>query len=135
MHDANVTGRDVCDVCRGERPAGWRHGRVDYARGGTPCDYRCRDCGATGCRLWRGYNVSRGELRCTTCTEREEGRAWSPDEKHSIKWSVAAVPTEDGCGYWGYTSVPAAGVAWWERLPLRPERGAARAEGTVGDGQ
>ncbi len=35
-----------------------------------------------------------------------------------IGWRVPAVPTEDGNGFWGYSSVPERGVAWWNRLPL-----------------
>jgi hypothetical protein len=38
-----------------------------------------------------------------------------------IGWRIPAVPTEDGSTYWGYTSVPARGVAWWKRIPLRKE--------------
>lgn len=32
-------------------------------------------------------------------------------------WRVPAVPTLDG-SWWGYSSVPAEGVAWWKALPL-----------------
>jgi len=44
------------------------------------------------------------------------------DFKHksdAIGWLVPAVPTEDNETYWGYTSVPDAGVAWWRALPNR----------------
>lgn len=37
----------------------------------------------------------------------------------SIGWLVPAIPTEDGDTFWGYTSVPQAGCAWWHRLPYR----------------
>lgn len=37
-----------------------------------------------------------------------------------IGWRVPAVPTEENDTYWGYSSVPQAGLSWWERLPTRP---------------
>lgn len=37
----------------------------------------------------------------------------------TIGWRVPAVPTEEGDTFWGYTSVPDAGVQWWRRLPTR----------------
>ncbi len=36
-----------------------------------------------------------------------------------IGWRIPAVPTEDGSTFWGYSSVPDGGVAWWKRLPLQ----------------
>lgn len=30
---------------------------------------------------------------------------------------IPAVPTEEGDTFWGYTSTPDAGVAWWKSLP------------------
>ncbi len=39
-----------------------------------------------------------------------------------IGWRVPAVPTEDGEGFWGYSSVPDDGVKWWRALPTRQVR-------------
>lgn len=35
-----------------------------------------------------------------------------------IGWRVPAVPTEGFMNFWGYTSVPSAGVKWWRNLPF-----------------
>lgn len=34
---------------------------------------------------------------------------------------MPAVPTEDGSTFWGYTSVPDAGVRWWKSLDSLPK--------------
>lgn len=119
----HVTGVDVCDLCGGERPAGWRHGMLSYFSAATPCDYRCTTCGAAGVRLWRLYSSFWPGRLCFYCLETETGesptRSASP-QMHEHKGYVAAVPSEDGVGTWGFTSVPSAGVAWWERLPIYP---------------
>lgn len=39
--------------------------------------------------------------------------------EHIIGWLVAAIPTEDGETYWGFTSVPQEGANWWNNLPTR----------------
>jgi hypothetical protein len=107
---------------------------VDYSKTTTPKDYKCANCGATGCKLWREYQTSSPQLLCVDCAAKEEGKdITSMDERgfrdigqglrgktNQIGWYVPAVPDEEGIGYWGYTSVPEAGVKWWERLPLRP---------------
>lgn len=90
-----------------------------------PAGYVCSTCGATGCRLWRLYQtfLEHQELTCFACTEKIEppaGHAYTSDS-HAIGWRVAAVPTEDGETFWGYTSVPDAGVAWWHALPVVAE--------------
>jgi len=33
-----------------------------------------------------------------------------------IGWYIAAIPDEEGVGYWGYTSVPEEGIIWWKSL-------------------
>lgn len=86
----------------------------------TPEGYRCGDCDADGVRLYRRYQTMLGgkELRCRACALKEQRRDNPEHEsEHTIGWLVAAVPTEDGSTYWGYTSVPDAGVDWWNRLP------------------
>ncbi len=97
--------------------------KVDYASTQVPTDYRCADCGATGCRMYREYNtfLEHQRLRCTACALKDQKKN-APDNAraHTIEWLVAAVPTEDNESYWGYTSVPQAGVEWWDRLPVAP---------------
>lgn len=89
--------------------------------GGAPEGYVCGGCGASGCRLWRRYQtfLDHQALTCFSCTEKI-GIAGHPytSDSHAIGWRVAAVPTEDGETFWGYTSVPEAGVAWWNALPV-----------------
>ena len=120
---ASVGGRDVCDLCRGERPAGFAHGCFSYFSDLTPCDYRCTECGASGVRLWRLSNSFWPGRLCVRCVERETGKSpivGDDPKMHQHKSYVAAVPCEDGSGTWGYTSVPGPGVEWWDRLPIFP---------------
>jgi hypothetical protein len=90
---------------------------VDYSAP-PPATYRCHRCGVGGVKLWRGYASSFVELTCVACTEIEEGRTCGLPDTDQIGFRVPAVPTEGGETYWGYTSVPDDGVAWWHRLPL-----------------
>jgi hypothetical protein len=83
-----------------------------------PPDYMCGRCGAEGVKLWRGYNESHVELRCGDCAASEQKREVDLSEGDQIGWSVPAVPDLRG-SWWGYTSVPAEGCAWWKALPLR----------------
>lgn len=89
---------------------------------GTPDDYVCSECSKRGVRLYRGYSSSFVELRCTACALKDQKRS-EPDQPSacSIGWLVAAVPTEDDGFWWGYTSVPDAGVNWWNSLPTNPK--------------
>lgn len=80
---------------------------------------RCDDCGATGCKLWREYQTCSPDVLCANCVEKRTGRALDPERLSSIEWWVAAIPDEEGTGYWGFTSVPEAGVRWWNDLPTR----------------
>jgi hypothetical protein len=111
--------------------------QVDYTKGAPP-DYRCSKCATHGVKLWRQYQTvaSAIELLCAKCAVQnqetdadcvplsaadidDEGR-WHGGiggASDSIGWLVPAVPDEEGESYWGYTSVPDAGVRWWRRLP------------------
>lgn len=102
----------------------------------VPNGYICSQCGATGVKLWRNSQccVSAVELLCGNCaieyaTSRGhkvsgpitcDGKVHDEDcgQCDQIGWMVPAVPTEDGDTYWGYTSVPHAGVCWWKGLPI-----------------
>lgn len=108
--------------------------KVDYTTAVTPSDYKCQECGATGCKLWRdGGSFFSIELLCVDCAARDQKKDISSINEEGcrligqgmrgrtdqIGWYVPAVPQEERIGYWGYGSVPDAGVQWWKRLPLR----------------
>ena len=98
-----------------------------YSDKGTPNGYVCHDCQAKGVALFREYNTFADylTLRCTACATKNQQKniealgRWADFCKspHQIGHLVAAVPTEEGDTYWGYTSVPQAGVDWWNNLP------------------
>lgn len=106
-------------------------GPVDY-RAGAPATYHCAGCGAHDCKLWRQYNVFASHIRllCLDCAGRDQkldliydddGRVLTTDGSRTdqIGSLIPAVPTEDGRTFWGYTSVPGAGVRWWQRLSTK----------------
>ena len=102
---------------------------VDYQSHTVPTDYVCGSCGATGIKLWREYNTFDPQLFCARCAAKDQGEdisdidasgkiGWEYGERtDQIGWYVPAVPDEEGDGFWGYTSVPNAGVEWWRHLP------------------
>jgi hypothetical protein len=102
--------------------------KVDYSQAVTPGRYRCGTCQVSGVKLWREYQTFSPGLLCARCAAEDQGKDISnidAEGSHrgdmgrtdTIGWYVPAVPCEDGEGYWGYTSVPQAGVTWWRRLP------------------
>ncbi len=107
---------------------------VDYSKTETPPSYKCRNCGATGCKLWRLYQTfpHHQSLLCAKCAAKDQKMDVSDidtDGKHGgelggrtdqIGWYIPAVPTEENDTFWGYTSVPDAGVRWWRSLPTYP---------------
>lgn len=104
---------------------------------------KCGSCGVTGCKMWREYQTfaSHTKILCGTCALRDQGkvgpidadgyRASTYGRTDQIGWLVPAVPTHDGT-FWGYTSVPDDGVAWWRELPTDAEPPVASA--TAGEG-
>lgn len=109
------------------------YGPVDYRSNIPPKEYCCDKCKKHGCKLWREYNtfLNQQTLVCCDCAAKEqkkdiasidaEGR-WQDDlgmRTDQIGWRIPAVPTAEGDTFWGYTSVPMDGVAWWRRLPTR----------------
>jgi hypothetical protein len=114
-------------------------GHVDYSKP-PPAKYHCHTCKKHGCKLWREYQAfaDQAELVCCDCAGTSQGRDVSdidadgrtfamkifeverfPLKTDTIGWRVPAVPTEDGSTFWGYTSVPDVGCAWWRGLPTR----------------
>jgi hypothetical protein len=91
-----------------------------------PPEYHCEKCGAFKVRLYRDYQTfaEHTRLLCTACAERagDEPRKVDPEHPDQIGWMVAAVPTENGTTFWGFTSVPDAGVKWWRGLPVKELR-------------
>jgi hypothetical protein len=110
-------------------------GKVSYCSVAPP-DYKCSACGAHGCKLWRQYNriASAIELLCGSCALKDQRKSGPIDADgyvhddeigqrcDQIGWLVPAVPTEDGDTFWGYSSVPPAGVKWWRALPTEVPR-------------
>lgn len=96
-------------------------GPVDYSSATAPPAYRCADCGVTGVKLWRQWQTVASEihLRCVTCALANVLVGAAVGRTDQVGGMAPAVPTADGETYWGYTSVPDDGVAWWKRLPTR----------------
>lgn len=106
---------------------------MSYKDPKVPADYRCSRCGAGGRKLWRDTNTFHPDLFCVDCNNARKGTEIEPDEQGRVPCEhfkrktdhfndlVPAIPTEDGIGFWGLTSVPEEGVNWWRALPLRPE--------------
>ena len=100
-----------------------------YLNGTIPSDYKCGQCGTTGCKLWREYQTCSPQLLCARCAAVDQKKdisdidadgkigleqRWKTDQ---IGWYVPCVPTEESGSYWG-TSVPLAGCEWWRKLPF-----------------
>jgi hypothetical protein len=106
---------------------------VKYSSKKAPEDYCCSNCGASGVKLWRQYQTFLDHIKlfCAACACESQGKENLVDsdgmrpsdlgngmKTDQIGWLVPAVPTEDGENYWGYTSVPKAGVKWWKSLSV-----------------
>lgn len=113
------------------RPA--RTGNEDQA---TRIDYVCSECGVHTVKLWREIHSGK-VLRCVECACKHVGidaqkvtpegkydneeTGWC-DQLYSSKTGrnlLPAVPDDTWTTFWGYTSVPPDGCAWWRYLPLR----------------
>jgi hypothetical protein len=112
-------------------------GPTDYTSAAMPPAYRCGTCGDTGVKLWRRYQtfLDHQDLLCGDCAAKDQGEEppgadgkieTDCGRSDAIGWMVPAVPTESGETFWGYTSVPQAGVEWWHRLPTRRAKGEGR---------
>lgn len=89
-------------------------------------DYKCEVCGAEGVKLWRDYGSFKPRQRCAPCLGFEadakgKRKGLFGETDQFFDW-VPAVPTKEGNAYWGYTSVPDEGVAWWRSLPSKKEK-------------
>lgn len=93
---------------------------MSYKDPEPPPKYSCSKCKKNGVKLWREYNVPSSSLYCAKCGAKKEKEKIPDDllKYDKIGCLVPAVPSEDGVGYWGYTSVPQEGVDWWHALPL-----------------
>lgn len=108
---------------------------IDYSSNNVPDGYKCQVCGASGVKLWRIYQSTAPDLLCAKCAAQDQGQDISTMDEHGaldngyggatdqIGWFIPAVPTPEGNGYWGYTSVPERAGAWWERLPNEKREG------------
>jgi hypothetical protein len=105
-----------------------------YSTGETPKGYKCSQCSAKGCKLWRQSNTmaSALELMCGPCALKDQkitgeidanGKVYDKSvgmDCDQIGWLLPAVPCENEDTYWGYSSVPQDGVNWWRNLPSKP---------------
>lgn len=128
-----INGTSLCDRCDKFIPINEcsqaavddavKRAEIEYPSmsysGQIPKTYCCSKCKIHGVKLWRGYNEFEPTLLCVDCAEKRENKKLDLDKCDQIGWQIPAVPTEDGIGYWGYTSVPENGVNWWKALPLR----------------
>lgn len=124
--------------------------KANYSSNQVSSAYKCSICNRQGCKLWRKSQsyLNHQSLYCVDCAlknQKMEGIFVREDGKYLCdkgkvrqletgelvdyeQWSnqlnclVPAVPLEDEDTFWGYTSVPEDGFAWWKRLPLRIER-------------
>lgn len=104
----------------------------------TPEGYECYRCHMTGVKLWREWNtfLDQQQLLCHDCIHivkkdqvernKEMTETYRIPETDQLGGMAPAVPTEDGQTFWGYSSVPSAGVEWWKALPLRSTQGVQR---------
>ena len=110
-----------------------------YQGAEPPVGYKCSDCGAEGCKLWRN-NKKLDDVTtylCVECTCRSEQRnAADIDERgehmeafndidilvDEIGRFTRVIPAQIrtwGDSIWYYGDEPQAAVDWWTRLPLR----------------
>lgn len=107
---------------------------VSYSNPVPPTEYKCCGCGATGVKLWREYQpFGKIDLLCAKCAEKDQrkshirldgwlkGPFWKSSFRRGdgdqIGWYIPAIPTENGIGYHGYSSVPQSGIDWWTAIP------------------
>jgi hypothetical protein len=102
----------------------------DYSKVETPLDYVCSVCGAKNVKLWRGYMACTDHIklhcaRCAALVGNEDISDIDDNGMHTGKNSrtdqignyIPAVPPETIFSFWGYTTVPIAGILWWRNLP------------------
>jgi len=119
------------------REGGWSYGArlTPKMRARLVCD----TCGAAGCKMWREYQTfaNRTKILCGPCAKVDQGKIGAIDVDgkivdedvgrcDQIGWLVPAVPVAGDDTFWGYTSVPADGCAWWRALPSYPPTVRAR---------
>lgn len=96
-------------------------------------DYTCDICRKGDRKLWRDYQTFSDylDLKCAICMTETSKKDYddagpfmflsshgSTDQYGGL---VPAIPTDDGDTFWGYTSVPNEGIAWWYGLPTYPD--------------
>lgn len=101
----------------------------------TPSNYKCTKCSTSDCKLWREYQtcLSATSLLCAQCALVDQKKKGPVDDQgrrpsdpnglypdtyktDTIGWYVPCIPTEDGNGCWGYTTVPENAISWWRSL-------------------
>ena len=108
---------------------------VNYVANIIPPDYKCDNCGATGCKLWREHRVHPDftKLLCAVCAAKDQYKDITDideDGLHIGRWGtridqigifIPAIPVEGKNNYWCYKSMPKAGSEWWKKLPTLPD--------------
>ena len=105
---------------------------MKYLSKETPKNYVCDVCNIQHVKLWRRYQcfLNYQKLFCVICALKDQNEKGPVDDRgyrkdlnitNTIGWLVPAVPTEEEDTYWGYTSIPKAGILWWENLPTNSE--------------
>jgi hypothetical protein len=99
-----------------------------------PQPYRCAQCAASGCKLWRDYGTIE-PLLCARCAVAKAGLQFAPQviDAHGeradrygrrtdqIGWHLPAYQAIDGYSLmYTYTDAPASAVARWRALPTYP---------------
>lgn len=101
-------------------------GLVDYTKIIVPEDYSCDLCGVHGVKLWReiATPVVSTRLLCARCAETDQQKKYEQGWKssfllggNSIGIFTPAIPIEGQDSFWGNTSTPDHGFAWWKKLP------------------
>ena len=102
---------------------------IDYSKSETPQDYKCGECGATGCKLWRSFgNWVSPELLCAKCAEaraKETGLDLEGERSGEFGGSaiddmgdyVPAILEESGNGFLSAIEPAQDAYDWWEGLP------------------
>ncbi|MBY0551316.1 MAG: hypothetical protein K2W95_28805 [Candidatus Obscuribacterales bacterium] len=102
--------------------------KINYASGKVSEEYHCHKCGNSLLKLWRQYQTTQPKLLCSVCVLQDQKQTGEFFDELGYRKGeygktdqcgcyVPAIPDEEGAGFWGYTSVPPEGVAWWRGLP------------------
>lgn len=103
----------------------------------VPADYKCIDCGATNCKLWRAHAMTEPKLRCADCAAKHQKvdigdidsrgqytSAITEQRTEGIGWYVPAMANNgEGfiCSHNHLADECIICEGWWLRLPTRQQ--------------